>query len=1098
MPRRRGAGGRKFTAAQERASHRQNNIKHGQLRRPASPVAPDAPFTAEELDAVHSAVGRLPPINVDGEEDHPPPRKRTAPDEAPPRPSKRIRRQASDAQAGTKHQTGDYDHSDHDDDDDGDVDMGDEKNADGYVDMMRDDDRARLTTSERARVRLALSGHRPSSSKKERRPHANEAAERAMLGLDDEEMEPKYDALAALIASVDVDAEAHDAQVQSLGGSQREAYRRIVEMHESIFVTGGAGKGKTHLLRSVIQGLRQSGRTVAVLAPTGVAAHHIRGATLHSFLHLPPKWYGRTLSGVIAALRKKPDKLVRFQLVETVVIDEISMVPAKLFHWMNKIMQAANNTTLPFGGRQLIVCGDFYQLPPVSEPNPAANTNPGQTPSVEEKRKARDEEVAPFCFETAEWRTMFPPSRCIELVENFRQKDPRFIQLLNRARVGALSDADLVLLRQVWTATRSRLAPTNRSRPAAVDAVRAMGEFRVRLFGLCAKVEHHNENAEQAIRTRDRDRSRTFHTSKHLRPWTEKQVAHIDQLRGWFDKHRRTLTREKRLYHVEHLSQFDVTREEAEEKLMDELPVPKQVRLSIGSRVMLVKNWKTEEGLVHGRTGWVTGFGDEGPIIAFDGDKPEDPPLEIEVPPSPWTAICADGRLVATQVPLTFAWGITVHKSQGLSMPRADMDLGHLFAPGQGYVALSRLTSLDGLGLIDFDPTRVFADPRVTDFYQRLSGGPVPKRPHFFVDDSLLPKDAPRQPTPSISTQPPPTPSMAPLPPQSTQPPPTPSRVPLPPPSRDPPPTPTPPAPRKEDGAGPAIGQVLGPKSGQDSVVPPVVRAAVNQVARFCTNEERAATESLLLAEFGEAFVQRLRDRAVALGIAPPSPVPDSPVPSPAAAPAPPSPNPISPRSAPGTAPDPPSPSPVSPRPAPGPLSPSPASPRPAPRPDRSSPRRGPAPPSPKPVSPRPTHPSPDPVSPRPAPGVAGSPPRRGPAPPSFSPGPGAAHSSPRFGPAPHSPDPASAESGAARYSPRPGGASDCGLPFSRLAPVSQGVGAGPFAASKVRVDTARVFRPFRPRPLLGVIRDIERTRPRPEEADERRAAPDASDCKSR
>lgn len=139
---------------------------------------------------------------------------------------------------------------------------------------------------------------------------------------------------------------------------------------------------------------------------------------------------------------------------------------------------------------------------------------------------------------------------------------------------------------------------------------------------------------------------------------------------------------------------------------------------------MLLKNWKTAEGLVHGRCGWVTSFGDLGPIVLFDGSQTfsSSSVAGVEVPPQPWTAICETGRLVVSQVPLGLAWAMTIHKSQGMSIASADMDLGHLFESGQGYVGLSRMTSLEGLGLLDADPEKIYANPRVLAFYAENFG----------------------------------------------------------------------------------------------------------------------------------------------------------------------------------------------------------------------------------------------------------------------------------------------------------------------------------------------------------------------------------------
>ena len=588
--------------------------------------------------------------------------------------------------------------------------------------------------------------------------------------------------------------------------SQKVAYHRAVECHENLFLTGGAGKGKTHLLRCIISGLRASGRQVAVLAPTGVAAHHIQGATIHSFMKLAPVWYTRPLSSVMHHFKKKPEKLLRFQNFPTIVVDEVSMVPAKMFTWLDHILKLANRNTKPFGGIQMIVCGDFFQLPPVASMNvcvkPTTTTTTTESATgtaaaavdelaektVEAKRlvartiksaeqDAFDEkaktlrgypvtwqvhsnriafarkqledgelqqvdaaavaeqlvkmqrERPAFCFETPIWQTTFGPDHCIELQESFRQVDPVFIALLNHARAGSLTDADIDLLHMRHQNTLKRMDAESRQqrwrRMSAAINFQELNRFRVRLFSTCAQVDGHNADMHKRLQRHDNP-IHTYHTTYVLRPWTDKQIKRIEDQKVWFANNRTKLRNDQRLFYAEFLAEYELSREDALEKLDDEVNVDDKVEFCVGARVMLMKNWQTGKGLVHGRTGWIVGFGRDGPLVVFDEKDVDWSTADavdrylasaVEVPPIEWSTICNEGRVVAAQIPLGYAWAITIHKAQGLSMPRADMDLAYLFEAGQGYVALSRLTTLQELGLLNLEPKGIYADPRVLKFY---------------------------------------------------------------------------------------------------------------------------------------------------------------------------------------------------------------------------------------------------------------------------------------------------------------------------------------------------------------------------------------------
>jgi ATP-dependent DNA helicase PIF1 len=544
----------------------------------------------------------------------------------------------------------------------------------------------------------------------------------------------------------------HQQSLASLGNDQKRAFARAVDQYENLFITGKAGSGKSHLLKTIIHGLRAKGRTVAVLAPTGVAAYSIGGVTIHSFLTVPPAWFAtRQLSNVLGALSKKPERLLRFSAIDVIVLDEVSMVCYKTLAWLDAILRLANdNTTVVFGAKQVLAVGDFYQLPPVGEKAKRSDLDPlhlkdkwmdPETADTQSKRP-NDAMLTPFCFESPPWKAAFPASNCIELREIFRQKDPVFIELLNRARTGELNASDIELLRGAYEATtaRVRMEAEEMKRSAALSSSLSAQEtlpdvlFRPRLLAMRADVAAWNRKCESNLKLHKAP-WKIYTRVKTLAPWEDTRVRRVDQQREWFRAHRSTMSRREQLFHAEQLAEFKVDVGEAEKQLLSEIPVGERLTLHLGSRVMLVKNWETARGLNHGTAGWVVGFGSVGPLVRFEGQTDD-----IEVPQLIWSANTKDGRLSFAQIPLTFAWAVTIHKCQGLSMPVADMNLEKLFAAGQCYVALSRVTTLDGLGLLNFRPNVCFADRRVRQFYNAcfpppdVANGFAPKPSYLILD----------------------------------------------------------------------------------------------------------------------------------------------------------------------------------------------------------------------------------------------------------------------------------------------------------------------------------------------------------------------------
>jgi ATP-dependent DNA helicase PIF1 len=235
---------------------------------------------------------------------------------------------------------------------------------------------------------------------------------------------------------------------QTLSPEQQQVLD-VIATGENVFFTGSAGTGKSYILRYVVQELcrRHGSEHVSVTASTGVAACNIGGTTLHSFAGVG---LGRDpLETLLQRVRKSPQR-EKWLRCKALVIDEISMIGPELFDKIEQIACSLKKNSSPFGGIQLIVCGDFLQLPPVTTVTTVTTADQKSSSAT----TAGD--AYTFCFQTERWAACFSkPGSVIQLTQVFRQNDKEFIELLQRMRKGILTEQDHQQLfeRQTTTTT---------------------------------------------------------------------------------------------------------------------------------------------------------------------------------------------------------------------------------------------------------------------------------------------------------------------------------------------------------------------------------------------------------------------------------------------------------------------------------------------------------------------------------------------------------------------------------------------------------------------------------------------------------------------
>jgi len=427
--------------------------------------------------------------------------------------------------------------------------------------------------------------------------------------------------------------------------------KELLNEGKNIFLTGGAGVGKSFLLRALIASSEIEGKKVAKLASTGMAASLIGGQTLHSFFSLGICNHSFDLerTGKIN-IDKKLSKLLK--KIDIIIIDEISMVSSGVMDMIRLRLLQADSPA------QLVISGDFLQLPPVirdSDKNRFAYENPDIPVS----------KIYGFAFESEAWQRFNFVN--YNLSEVKRSSDEEFIHILDKIRHG-IKDAEV--LDYVHSLIR----------PMPSDM-----QNHTLLFGKNASVDRHN-------------------------------IKELNELEGEF-------------YSFDTLAEkYEKNVKDNEiERFMNDSRLPRSLELKVGAPVLFMRNsWN----YFNGEKGEVVRINEEENFIHVVKDDGKLVRVEKErYSKKQWKEKVVEGRKQEVEVsrfdlfqyPLSLAYAITIHKSQGMSLLDLVIDLNEIFAPSQFYVGLSRAISPHRLTLL---PTRrpiesfIFASRSAIDFYK--------------------------------------------------------------------------------------------------------------------------------------------------------------------------------------------------------------------------------------------------------------------------------------------------------------------------------------------------------------------------------------------
>lgn len=404
---------------------------------------------------------------------------------------------------------------------------------------------------------------------------------------------------------------------------QAQALKIMLEGN-SVFLTGAPGAGKTYVLNEFIRRATRAGKNVAVTASTGIAATHIGGTTIHS-------WSGLGIKDMLTEWDlerlKTSDRLIkRYNAADVLVVDEVSMLHGHRLDMVNQVAKLLRKSDKPFGGLQVILVGDLFQLPPIS----------------------RGSELVDFAHLSAAWQDLQP--KVCYLTEQHRVgQGDELLGLLDAMRRGDVNELHEVALQE-------RLGL---QRPADLVVTRLYS---------------HNMDVDTI-------------NLRHLNDITEAGKVYEMVSKGQAAKI---------------------------EQLVKSVLAPAKLELKIGAEVMFVAN-NFANGYVNGTRGKVIDFVDNLPLVQLANGR------EIKVELHSWK-LEEDGRTRAevSQLPLRLAWAITIHKSQGMSLDAAEIDLSRSFTPGMGYVALSRVRSMEGVYLGGINQMALTLHPAIFEFDAEL------------------------------------------------------------------------------------------------------------------------------------------------------------------------------------------------------------------------------------------------------------------------------------------------------------------------------------------------------------------------------------------
>jgi ATP-dependent DNA helicase PIF1 len=425
---------------------------------------------------------------------------------------------------------------------------------------------------------------------------------------------------------------------------------------ENLFITGAGGTGKSKLIQEMVKYSNNIGKNIQVCALTGCAAVLLECCNAITIHSFSAIGYMNTTDDKILDKVYKNFKAKKLWKITDILIVDEVSMMSKRMFELLEKIGRMLRNKKGYFGGLQVIFTGDFF----------------QLPPISDD----GEKETPFCFESEHWFDVFLPENHIELIHIFRQNDQLYVDILTKVRRGIMDDESVDVLKMCI------------NRP--VDNAHAITQ----LFPLKNKVDTINRMMFSKIKESVVDFTLTidFNARNYIGDMKPIEQNVIDRCNDVPDEFK---SREV-------------------EKMLTSNNLVRNLELKIGSVVMCTKNISVESGICNGSQGIIEEFQPDGPVVRFNnGIKEVINKTAFQSSEYP--------TIVVYQVPICLAWAMTIHKIQGITLDSAMIDVGNsVFEYGQTYVALSRIKSLDGLYLINFDAKKIKANPKVIEFYQHM------------------------------------------------------------------------------------------------------------------------------------------------------------------------------------------------------------------------------------------------------------------------------------------------------------------------------------------------------------------------------------------
>ena len=452
----------------------------------------------------------------------------------------------------------------------------------------------------------------------------------------------------------------------------KKIYIYVFNKKRNIFLTGLGGTGKSQALLCIKRDSDLQNKICYVTSTTGISAVNLRGQTIHRFSGI--KIADKPIDVILKNIAMKNKECInRIKECEILILDEVSMLGQNVFEIIDRVFKHFKKNKLPFGGIQLILSGDFLQLKPVNDE---------------------------FCFKSNLWEQL--NLKTIIMKTPYRYSSLYHFEMLKRIRLGTLNKDDIKIL-------QSRVKAYKEYEKMTENQVESFQEY-IKLSKDICKIIHKYTDFDNVIKP-----TRLYSTKINVNDFNMRE---LDKLSG----REYIFMAKDSCIDVETEDEIDNVKVIQNYREYMDQTVPNKQILKEKAQVILTKNIDVDSGLSNGSRGVILNITKSPETkelvvkVLFKND------LIVDINYQEFIQEDKHYKFTRKQIPLILGFAITIHKSQSMSLDYAIIDLGpSLFQSALGYVALSRVRTLDGILITKLFPTKIKADPEAIEFEKSIT-----------------------------------------------------------------------------------------------------------------------------------------------------------------------------------------------------------------------------------------------------------------------------------------------------------------------------------------------------------------------------------------